>query len=392
MNRFDIVIIGAGISGLSLAHFCFKRGLRVLVLEKSKRIGGCLHSERFDDFWIELGAHTCYNSYTKLIGIMEECNAIDLMIPRENVPFKMLVGDKVKSIPSQLNILELVFSIPKIFFVKKNESSVGSYYKRIVGKNNYETVVGPAISAVLSQDADDFPAEFLFKRRKRRKDILKKYTFKNGLETIAQSIGSEGISIITGINVSKINFDGNKFSVVCDSDTFGSDFLALSIPPPEAAGILKDSFPSVSEKLSFIKTKSVNTTGVVVKRDLVSHISPFAGIIPVKDDFYSIVSRDTVRHEIFRGFVFHFKPTVGHNERIKKITDILKIDTRQIEHLVEKVNVVPSLMVGHLSLVRSIDDMLSKKRLLLTGNYFEGMAIEDCIIRSYKEYNRLVSL
>jgi protoporphyrinogen oxidase len=393
MSRFDVIIVGAGISGLSLAHFFSLKGLKVLVLEKSERIGGCLHSARFSDFWIEMGAHTCYNSYTNLIKIIEDCKALDLIIPREKVPFKMLLGNEIKSIPSQLNMPELIFSLPKILFIKKNQNSVKAYYSKVSGKNNYERVIGPAINAVLSQKGDDFPAEILFKRRKRRKDIIKKFTFKDGLETIIRCIeANQNISIIKGVEISEIKYDNNKFFILTNNNSFESPFLGLSVPPSEAARLLKGFFPDLHERLANIGTSKVNSIGVVVKKDLVKSVLPFAGLIPRIDNFYSVVSRDTVKHDIYRGFVFHFKPQVSHDEGLRRIVDLLKIDMNQIEHVVKKENVVPSLKINHSMLVNSIDSLLSKSPLMLTGNYFEGMAIEDCIIRSYKEYNRISSI
>ena len=78
MDKQDIIIIGAGISGLSLAHYCAKEGLKTLVIEKTERVGGTFHSHRFGgeagDFWLELGAHTGYNSYGNFLGILEDCH------------------------------------------------------------------------------------------------------------------------------------------------------------------------------------------------------------------------------------------------------------------------------------------------------------------------------
>lgn len=393
MNRYDLVILGAGISGLSLAHFCTKKGFKVLLIEKGKRIGGCLHSPRFNDFWIEMGAHTCYNSYIGLIKILEDCNATSLITARKKVPFRMLINNEIVSIASQLNILEILRSFPKVFFMKKEGTTVKSYYESIIGERNYEKVLRPAINAVLSQDGDDFPSDMLFKKRKRRKDVIKKFTLNNGLETIASTIELQGnISIIKGDTITNIDYEKNRFHLSTNNNSFESSFLALATPPSEASLILMQRFPDISNLLSNIKTKRVNTIGIVIKKEFAKKVPQFAGLIPLSDDFYSVVSRDTVEHNEFRGFTFHFKPNIiDHNLRMKRISEILGINLKYIEHVVEKENIVPSLKVGHIDLIRKIDDLILKIPLLLTGNYFEGMAIEDCIIRSRKEYERLIS-
>ena len=45
--------------------------------------------------------------------------------------------------------------------------------------------------------------------------------------------------------------------------------------------------------------------------------------------------------------------------------------------------------VGHGALTERIDQATSSGNLYVTGNYFAGMAIEDCIVRSRKEFDRL---
>ena len=43
MEHFDVIIVGAGVSGLTCAHALHTSGLRVVVLEASDHIGGrCL--------------------------------------------------------------------------------------------------------------------------------------------------------------------------------------------------------------------------------------------------------------------------------------------------------------------------------------------------------------
>ncbi len=396
MSKYDIVIIGAGISGLSLAHYCAGDGLKTLVVEKSEKVGGTLHSERFDNtggFWIEMGAHTCYNSYRNLIRIIEDGAFVNKLIPREKVPFKMLVARKIKSIPSQLNFLELFLSVPKIFSLKKEGQSVESYYSKILGKKNFEQVIAPAFNAVISQRANEFPADMLFKKRFRRKDIIKKFTMTNGVQTITDSISSQkNIEIASGKKVLSIEHNNGLFRTATDSAVYESESLAVATPASVAAQLLLENFSELSKDLSQIKVESIESVGVAVKKETVS-MPLVAGIIPSSGSFYSVVSRDTVKHDMYRGFTFHFKPGVLDNDaKLKRIAEVLGVKPGQIEYVAVKENFVPSLKVGHNALVGKIEQSVLTSPLLLTGNYFDGMAIEDCVTRSLKEFMRLKKL
>ncbi len=400
MERYDIIIIGAGISGLSLAHYCAAGGLGTLVIEKSGRPGGTLHSHRFQEagaggFWIELGAHTCYNSYCNLLQIMEGCGILDRLTAREKVGFRFLSGNRLKSIPSQLNFAELLLSLPRILTVKKSGKSIEAYYSAIAGPGNFRRVLAPAFNAVVSQRADDFPADMLFKKRNRRRDIVKKFTLSGGLATITDAIASErGIVVATGKEAQAVGASGGSFTVATtDGACYESAFLALATPAPVAARLLRSGFPEVSGRLSRIGAVEVESIGVAVRKENVS-IERVAGIIPAAEDgFYSVVSRDTVPHERYRGFTFHFRPGAADREaRISRVCEVLGVQKRQLDYVIHSENLVPSLRVGHEGLISTIDDLIEGTRLLLTGNYFSGMAIEDCVIRSLKEFNRLSAL
>ena len=394
MDKQDIIIVGAGISGLSLAHYCAKDGMKTMVIEKSERVGGTFHSHRSGgetgDFWLELGAHTGYNSYGNFLGLMEDCHVLDSIIRREKVSFKMLIDNSAKSILSQLDLAELLLSAPHIFTLRKEGLSIESYYSKIMGRKNFERVFKPAFSAIICQEADDFPADMLLQKRDRRKDIIKQYTFKGGMQTATDAIASQpDIRIKTGLTVEKISFDGKIFSVATSGGSFESSRLALASPVATAAELLQSVFPEVTGLLAQIKTATVASVGVAVKKAAIN-LSPVSGLIPVNDIFYSVVSRDTVPDDHYRGFAFHFKPELlTRKAKLERIARVLGLRVVQLEFIAEKENYIPSLRIGHPEIIAKVERLLADKPLFLAGNYFRGVAIEDCVSRSLSEFHRL---
>ena len=395
MKQYDAIVIGAGISGLSLANYAAAAGLNTLVIEKSDRTGGCFHSHRFErkaaGFWLELGAHTCYNSYGGLIQLMEQHGLMGSILAREKVSFKMLVDNDIRSIASQLSFPELFASAWRLFTLKKEGESVASYYGSIVGRRNYDRVFAPAFNAVISQRANDFPADMLFNKRPRRKDVIKSFTLKGGLATVIDKLAVvSGVTVVTGAQVSRIAKSGGNFVVeLADGQGFEAPRLTLATPPPVAARLAGEIAPELSRLLSQIKVETIETVGAAVLKEKLK-LPLLAGIIPVDDDFYSAVSRDTVPHNSYRGFSFHFKSgRLPLEAKLRRMAEVLRVRPEDLEQVVQRESQLPSPVVGHKALTDQIDSQLASGKLCVTGNYFAGMAVEDCIVRSRKEFDRI---
>ena len=392
--KSDVVIVGGGISGLSLAFYSAKAGFKTTLLEKNDTPGGSFNSPRYTDnnarFWLEMGAHTCYNSYQNLLDIVDACHLTDSIIPREKVPFTLLVDKQLKSVFSALNIFEALKSIPNIFSLKKEGLSVREYYSKIVGVNNYNNTLSHFFNAVPSQPTDDFPADMMFKSRAKRKEVLKNYTFKEGLQSIAKAIAkSKGINVFTNQEVTGVEAVDGSYAITTKAGvTHMASTLALATPSAVSSRLLQTVESDISGHLGLLEAASVDSLGVVVKKSDLS-VKPVAAIISPNDIFFSAVSRDTVPDDNYRGFAFHFRPEESDETKMRRITDVLGITEDKIVHKYEVMNTVPSLRVGHREWLEKMDGMLAGKNLLLTGNYFGGMAIEDCVSRSLSESDRL---
>jgi len=398
MGQNDVVVIGGGISGACFAYHAARAGRTVRVLEKEERAGGCMASEASDDgYWYELGAHTCYNSYGAFLEVLEGCGLLEKLQPRGKPVLRFLRDGRLVGGKNLLLLLrlfgkfELLRSIPGWFGASQAGETVRSYYSRFVGPKNYDRVLGAMLSAVPSQEAHDFPADMLFKKRERREDVMRSYTLPGGLRTAVEAaLGQPGIQVTTGCSVTGIARTERGFEVaLADGERLDAALVALAVPPGAAAELLRGVSPDAAEVASQVRQAEVDSLGFCVPRAKVAHVPYATFLIPLKDEFHSIVTRDVVPDEERRAFTFHFRPGKTRDERVRRAAELLAIEPRDMQALRERHVVLPSPRLGHADLVSALDRALDGQPLALTGNWFSGLSIEDCALRSRAEWQRV---
>lgn len=73
-KKFDVIIVGAGLSGLSVSHFLAKGdpGLKIGIVEKTDRPGGAIQTFRRDGFQAEWGPHGFLNNTEESLGLLKD--------------------------------------------------------------------------------------------------------------------------------------------------------------------------------------------------------------------------------------------------------------------------------------------------------------------------------
>jgi oxygen-dependent protoporphyrinogen oxidase len=183
---------------------------------------------------------------------------------------------------------------------------------------------------------------------------------------------------------------GGGYAVELDGGaTEEASVVAVATPPRAAATLLADVAPAAAAEAGAVRDSAADATGVVVRAERVAHVPPATFLIPLAGDFYSVVTRDVVPHADLRGFVFHFKPGATPAARLERVTKVLGVAPLALERVEERRTLLPSPAVGHAARVAAIDRALAGTRLAVTGNWFGGLALEDCVLRSRAEWRRV---
>ncbi|HET6438172.1 MAG TPA: FAD-dependent oxidoreductase [Anaeromyxobacter sp.] len=397
----DVIVVGAGVSGLAFAWRAAAAGRKVLVLERAARVGGCLNSHRRPDgFWFEMGAHTGYNSYGNFLDLASAAGVAGRILRRgeARARFGLMRGSEASWLTPwrvlwELDWLEAALAFPAGMLHRRKGETVYSHYARLVGRKNYDRLLSPFFQAVPSQKADGFPAAgpgSLFKKRSRRRAFPRSYGFEGGLETVCDAAATlPGVSVETSVEVVAVARDGALFAAfTSDGRKLVAPVLAVAVAADRAVALLRDDFPELADALAKVRTVEVDSVGTVLRRDR-CWMPEVAFLVPVDDVFHSVVTRDPFPHATLRAFTFHFRPGLSRDARIRRAAEILRVAEGELEPLVESKVVLPSPAPGHAELLTEIERCLRGGRLALSGNYFAGLAIEDCMLRSTDEWRRV---
>ena len=109
-NEVETIILGAGISGLTLGHYLNKRDKDFLIFESSKYIGGNISTKNKKGFICENGPNTVLinnKSVQDLISDLKIKN--DIIYPNDNNKKRFLIR-KVKLIEIPQSLAQFIMS------------------------------------------------------------------------------------------------------------------------------------------------------------------------------------------------------------------------------------------------------------------------------------------
>lgn len=165
MQQRDIVVIGAGLTGLSTAFDLKKKGRDVVVLEKQNRIGGQIHTHTEDGFTFESGPNTGVVGFPEVAELFQDLEGrCQLETARDSSKCRLIwKGSRFHALPSSLPgaVFTPLFTLKDKFRIlgepwrKKGtdpDEPVGALACRRLGRSFYEYAVDPFVSGVYAGD------------------------------------------------------------------------------------------------------------------------------------------------------------------------------------------------------------------------------------------------
>lgn len=165
MDNNEILIIGAGLTGLSLAHFLKKYGYKIRIVEKSERPGGVINTLREDGFIFETGPSTGVLSSFELVSLFDDLKGeVTLETAREeskkryvlkNGKWEALPSGPLSAIGTPLFTLKDKFGILGEPFRKPGndpDETVADMVLRRLGRSYLDYAVDPFISGIYAGD------------------------------------------------------------------------------------------------------------------------------------------------------------------------------------------------------------------------------------------------
>ncbi|MBS4221965.1 phytoene desaturase family protein [Lederbergia citrea] len=259
MYKYDVVVIGGGLAGLTAANFLAREGKKIVVLEKSNRLGGRAMTNNKNGVLMNLGAHGLYIEGEA----MKTLTDLGISLSGENaskaVQIHGIWKNEVYLIPTDIS------SIMSSSLLTWKAKIILSKLMLKLMKINIDSIPEGSLADWAESEISDPMVRHIFYSLCRlttytsaptlqlAKPVLKqvKRSLKGGVlyvdegwETIIQKLKKQaievGVEIISSKNVIEIEHHDQSQSIRCsDGDLFNVPECIVATPPKEALKMIK---------------------------------------------------------------------------------------------------------------------------------------------------------
>ncbi|MGM0498316.1 MAG: protoporphyrinogen oxidase [Bacteroidota bacterium] len=449
----DTVIIGAGLTGLTLAHKLNQKNQDFLVLEKNSRPGGVIQTKEKNGFVYEAGPNTGIVKYGEVAELFEELSSYCTPeIPDDSVKKRFIwKNGRWHQLPSGLKggVQTKLFSWKDKFRIlgepfrkpgKDPHESLDKMVRRRMGESFLNYAVDPFILGVYAGDPSKIIPKYALpklyyleqdygsfiggavKKKKEKKDPVEKkatkdvFSIKNGLENLVKALynsaGNHNFLLETeDINVKPIESGGFEVKYK-NNETFytvNAKNVILTVGAYELKNLLNVPDTDLLDTIENLKYAKVIHAAVGFNKWEGVPLSGFGGLVPF------VEKRDILGALFMSAFLSGRAPEKGELLSVflggTRREDIFSKSDEEIKELIEKeLKSMFNLTVFQPDLLElnryehaipqygkesgerfSVINQLEQKYpgLILAGNMRDGIGMADRIKQANDIANRL---
>ncbi len=275
-----VVIIGAGITGLVLAHELARRGEPFVVLEARSEPGGVIRTVQVGGRLYEVGPQR-----TRLVPpvralVRELCLEDELLTAPEGLPLLVYRSGRLREVPFSIGaaIRTDLIGLPgklRILFEpltggERRDETVGDFLIRKFGREAYEAMLGPLYGGLYASDPKDMlmrwtlsqalatfgvEGSILVSLARRamggRREPVPACSFRSGMRALPDTLyRAHADRVRLGTAARALRRDGGRYVVETDAGDVVGDDVVLTVPADAAAALLGGLAPDASDRLA----------------------------------------------------------------------------------------------------------------------------------------------
>ena len=432
IKKVDTIVLGAGISGLTLGYYLHKKSSDFLVFESNGSIGGNISTTISNGFICENGPNTVLMNNMGTKKLISDLQLEDEVIyPNANNNKRFLIRNgNLIEIPQSLkqffrsNFLSSKAKIRIIFevFKKKTNSntSVYEFFRRRFGKEFHDRIIEPFLTGIYAGNTRNMSIKHVLKKiwemeqnhgsiilgfikKKSRNEIPKSFNFKKGLRRLSDSIFQViEKKIILNSKITSISKIGNSYEIIINNKIkYRCEKLVSTISAYALSDIIYDNKLSQAlKKISYCPMlvlhlglekekiqEDISGFGVLTKPadkrnflGIIFNSQIFPHVAPIGKDLVTVMIGGARQEELLsldKEFLFE-----------KVIKDVRKLISYNGEIIMKHdflwKRAIPQYQLNHEGIVSKIEDFQNKnKNFHITGNYYNGISVSDCIEKAY---------
>jgi len=427
------VVVGGGISGLTLAWALRARGTPVTLLEASERVGGQIRSWVEDGFVLEAGPNGILDRDGAVTRVADALGIGERLRPAAPAGDRraVFVRGKVRFLPSkppQLLGSDVLPWWAKLRLLLEPlsrrgpsgvDESLAHFGRRHFGRHVTETLLDAVQTGIYAGDSERLSVRAAFPRlhemeRSHRSLLLaakamrrggqppRLLSFEGGLETLPRALGRAlGDTVRLGVQVRALEPAGDGWQVRWAGGGERFERVILAVPPRTSAELLRPLDASVATALEAIHTVPISVVHLGWRNGVEPGFEGFGVLVPARE-------RRRVLGVIFVSAAYPFRAPPGgtlltvlvggaHGTRFAELPDAELVTAVREEldsmlgirsspdlvHIVRWPRAIPQYEVGHHGRMDAITTALRHHpRLMLAGSAYRGPGVADCVRES----------